>query len=148
MTQKPVTHILCAVRSRPGGEETVSRAIDLALETGAKLTFCQIVDTGFLNRLSSRGSARKAAHKEMTDMAEFALSIICDKAEARGVAEVDYIVRTGSVRQALLELVAETEADLLVLGRPKQMPGRSTFSNRARSEFIAQLEAAGVKVDN
>lgn len=148
MTQKSVKHILCAVRSRPGGEETVGRAIDLALETGARLTFCQIVDTGFLNRLSSRGSARKAAHKEMTDMAEFALSLICDQAEEKGVTEVDYIVRSGTVRKALLDLVEETGADLLVLGHPKPMPGRSAFNSQARSEFIAQLEEAGITVDN
>lgn len=141
-------HILCAVRSRPGGEETVDRAIALALKTGARLTFCQIIDTGFLNRFSSKGSARKVAHKEMTDMAEFALSIICDQAEAKGVAEVDFMLRTGNVRQALLDMVDETDADLLVLGRAKPMPGRSAFSDQARDEFIAQLEAAGVKVDN
>jgi nucleotide-binding universal stress UspA family protein len=148
MGQQLPKHILCAVRSRPGGEETVDRAIKLALKTGARLTFCQIIDTGFLNRFSSRGSARKVAQKELTDMAEFALSIICDQAEAKGVADVDYILRTGNVRHALLELVNETDADLLVLGRSKPMPGHSAFPDQTRNEFIAQLEATGVIVDN
>lgn len=148
MSQRLPKHILCAVRSRPGSEKTVDRAIALALKSGARLTFCQIIDIGFLNRFSSRGSARKTAHEEMSDMAEFALSIICDKAEAQGVDQVDYILRTGGVRQALLDLARETNADLLVLGQPQPMPGRSTFNDQARDKFVAQLEAAGVAVDS
>jgi nucleotide-binding universal stress UspA family protein len=147
MSQQIPNHILCGVRSRPGGEETVDRAIHLALDSGAKLTFCQIVDTRFINRIISRGSARKAASAELHDMAEFALSIISDQALAAGVAEVSYIVRVGDVREALLELVAITGADLLILGHPKHMPGRSVFNDRTRREFIADLEAAGVVVD-
>jgi nucleotide-binding universal stress UspA family protein len=149
MSQQVPNHILCGVRSRPGGEETVARAIDLALESGAQLTFCQIVDTTFINRFSGRGSARKAATEEIHDMAEFALSIICDQALAAGVSNVNCIVRVGDVRGALLELVAITGADLLVLGRPQQsVPGRSVFDDRKRSEFIAEMEAAGVAVND
>ena len=148
MSQQFPKHILCGVRSRPGGEETVERAIKRALESGAQITFCQIVDTSFINRFSSRGSARKAAAEEIQDMAEFALSIICDQARAAGVTDVSYIVRVGNVREALLELVAITGADLLILGRSQPMPGRSVFDDRKRSEFIAELTAAGVVVDD
>lgn len=147
MSQQPPKHILCAVRSRPGSEETVNRAIALALKTGARLTFCQIIDTAFLNRVSSRGGALRAAQKEMTDMAEFALSLICDQAETKGVTDVDYVVRAGRVRRALLDLIAETGADLLVLGRPKSMPGHTALTEQARNEFVARLEAAGIVVD-
>jgi len=141
-----VKHILCAVRSRPGGEETVNRAIELALATNARLTFCQIINTSFVNRHSTRGSARKAAYRELTDMAQFALSLIRDQAERRGVTKVNTIVRTGNVRQELLRLTTETNADLLVLGRPQRSP-RSMFDQKALEKFVAELEETGVKVD-
>lgn len=147
MNDQAPKHILCAVRSRPGGEETVDRAIALALRSGARLTFCQVIDIGFIDRFSRRGSARKTAYKELTDMAEFALSILCHQAGDKGVSAVDYIVRAGDVRETLLDLVAETGADVVVLGRPKKMPGRSAFSDQSRQVFIAQLEATGAIVD-
>jgi nucleotide-binding universal stress UspA family protein len=146
MTNSSPQRILCAVRSRPGSEETVERAIELALQTGGKLIFCQIVDTNFINRFSARGSARKVAHRELTDMAEFALSIIRDNAEQAGVEEVDTIVRSGSVRPALLNLAEELDADLMVLGRSKSTTKRDVFDQSGLDEFAAELEALGLQV--
>lgn len=139
-------HILCAIRSRPGAEETVDRAIKLALETGAKLTFCQIVGTDFVNHFSTRGSSRKAAYDELIEMAEFALVMIRDKAKQEGVNEVDTVVRTGAVRQELLKLVSDIGADLLVLGRPKAMASKDIFDKQALDNFVAKLEDRGVQV--
>lgn len=146
MTNQPPQRILCAVRSRPGSEETVERAIDLALKTGAKLIFCQIVDTNFINHFSARGSARKVAHRELTDMAQFALSIIRDNAEQAGVEQVKTIVRSGEVRPSLLELAEETNADLIVLGRSKSTTKRDVFDQQGLDEFAAELEARGAQV--
>lgn len=146
MTNQPPQRILCAVRSRPGSEETVERAIALALETEATLIFCQIVDIGFINRFSTRGSARKVAHRELTDMAEFALSIIQDNAEQAGVKDVETIVRSGNVRPQLLELAQETDADLIVLGRSKSTTKRDVFDQSGLNEFAAELEALGLQV--
>ena len=35
MINQPIKHIICAVRGQPNGIETVTRAIDLALEHNA-----------------------------------------------------------------------------------------------------------------
>jgi nucleotide-binding universal stress UspA family protein len=148
MTQASPRHILCAVRSRPGGEDTVKRAIALALEHKARLTFFQVIDASFLDRFSTRGSSRKIATQELQDMAAFTLSMLCEQARHRGVAEVDYLLREGDVREALLQAVAELEPDALVMGRPRPGPGSSTFESEELTAFIAELERRGVTVDN
>ena len=147
MENKEIKRILCAVRSRPGGEETVQRAIELALVHNARLTFVQVVDFGFVDRFSPRSSSRKAAYDDMVDMAAFTLSLLCDRAQDAGVKEVDYIVREGGVRQQLLTLVSEEEIDLLVMGRAKPMPGQRAFENDDVPPFVSELEQLGVIVD-
>jgi nucleotide-binding universal stress UspA family protein len=146
MTIHPPKHILCAVRSRPGAEETVQRAINLALESGAKLTFCQIVDTDFVDRFSLRGSSRKAAYQEITEMAEFALMMIRDQAKREGVSDVDTVIRTGGVRRTLHQLVDELGIDMLVLGRPKKMATQDVFNQKRLDAFVAGFEEKGVQV--
>jgi len=148
MTPESPKHILCAVRSRPGGEDTVKRAIALALEHGARLTFFQVIDTSFVNRFSARGSSRKIATQELQDMAEFTMSMLCEQARGRGVVDVEYIVREGTIREELLNVAKETGADILVMGRPRPGPGSSTFVSEELQSFIDELESHGIVVDN
>ena len=53
-----VEHIVCAVRGSPQSRATVTHAIDLALETNARLTFFYAVDAEFLAQAPS--AARSA----------------------------------------------------------------------------------------
>lgn len=146
MTNRDIQHVLCAVRSRPGGEDTVRRAIELALEAGARLTFVQVVDAGFVAQLSHRSSSRKAAIRELTEMARFTLELVRQQAHRAGVPEVDFDVREGAVRDELIQAVRDLEPDVLILGRPQEN-GRSTFPGDARARFIAGIEAeTGVTV--
>lgn len=142
MSDQRPQHILCAVRSQPGGEDTVSRAIALALESGARLTFVQVVDSRLVNQFTQRGSSRKALVEELIEMAEFTLALIARQARQAGVAEVSADVRFGDVRPALKEAILASGADTLVMGHSKQGPGRSTFDGDRRAAFIAELQAA------
>ncbi len=140
----PPTHIICAVRSRPGGEQTVKHAIELAQAHNARLTFFQVVDANFVNRFSTRGSSRKVIHRELAEIAEFTLSILCNQARQQGVAEAHYAVRQGNVREQLRALIRELRPDVLVMGKPAQSgPGESAFQHPALNEFIAELEKEG-----
>jgi len=49
-----VEHIVCAVRGSPQSRATVTRAIDLAREHDARLTFFYAVDVEFLARTTIR----------------------------------------------------------------------------------------------
>lgn len=107
-------HILCAVRSRPSSEQTAARAIELALEQNARLTFFHALETRFLDKLSASSSSRKGAYEELAEMLEFTLSILADQARAKGVKEVDFIIRQGDFREELLQLIREMHMDILV----------------------------------
>jgi nucleotide-binding universal stress UspA family protein len=138
-----IKHIVCAVRSRPGGERTVRRAIDLALETGASLTFFQTVDAEFVRNVIDKRASLKAIYQELEGMAEFTMTILCNQARLRGVKKVDCVVRRGDVRQQLIELVAELDPDILVMGRPYPSPGPDRFLAEELDHFVAELEEKG-----
>jgi hypothetical protein len=50
MSPDTVKHIVCAVRGRPESRTTVTRAVDLALEHQAHLTFLHMIDAEFLRK--------------------------------------------------------------------------------------------------
>ena len=76
-------------------------------------------------------------------MSEFTLLILCDRAQRRGVKQVDYIVREGNVRKQLLKMVAETHANVLVMGWPVRGQGRPMFTPAELEAFVAELEREG-----
>ena len=144
MKDKRIKHIICAVRSRPGGEETVQKAIAMALETGARLTFLQVVDMEFLSQVATgHTSSRRIAH-EMRDMTDFTMALLCEQAELQGLEEVDSVVREGQVREQLLNFVAEADADVLLLGRSRpDTPGPDVFDQPKMAAFVDDLEKVG-----
>ncbi len=134
-----INHILCAVRGSPQSRATVTRAIDLALEHGARLTFAYIVDAEFQAQ-TIIGRPLSVIYRELVQMAEFMMLILVDRAQRRGVREVDYIIREGNVRRQLLRLAAESGADMLVMGWPLKGPGRPTFRPQDFESFVAELK--------
>ena len=137
-----VEHIVCAVRGSPQSRATVTRAIDLALERGARLTFFYAVDVEFLSRTTVRGPL-SVVYRELIDMSEFTMLILKDRAERRGVAQVDFIIREGDVRTQLLDLVREMQPEVLVLGWPLRGAGRPRFKPDEVRAFVAELEQEG-----
>lgn len=142
-TAKPVRHIICAVRSRPGGEETVHRAIEMALDHGARLTFVQVVNAEFLVDVMDKRASLKAVYRQLSEMAEFTMTLLSEQAQLRGVENVRCMVLSGDVRRQLLHFVSEEDADVLVMGRPKPSPGRDQFEESGLQEFVDRLQRAG-----
>jgi nucleotide-binding universal stress UspA family protein len=138
MTQQTPQHIICAVRGKPYSRETATGAIDLALETGARLTFFYVADVEFLDHATV--GPLSVVYHEMVEMGKFTMMVLCDRAERRGVKEVDYIVRQGNFLEQLHLLVAEAEADMLVIGRPTRGPGLKMFGPAEFDAFVAKLE--------
>ena len=141
--EKAVRHIICAVRSRPGGEETVHRAIQMALDNDARLTFVQVVNAEFLVDVMDKRASLKAVYRQLSEMAEFTMTLLCEQAQLRGVEDVRCEVRGGNVRRQLLQFVSEQDADVLVMGRPKPSPGRDQFDESGLQEFVDRLQRAG-----
>jgi nucleotide-binding universal stress UspA family protein len=138
MTEK-LKHIVCAVRGGPESRDTVTHAIDLALETGARLTFFHVLDAEFLQH--AMVGPLSVVYSELAEMGTFAMLILCDRARRRGVTQVDYIVREGNITRQLLQFAVETQAEALVMGRPTRSPGRNVFR-------VEQLEALGVELEH
>jgi nucleotide-binding universal stress UspA family protein len=134
-----VEHIVCAIRGSPQSRATVTHAIDLALESDARLTFLYVADAEFQAQ-AAIGSPLSVIYQELTQMAEFSMLIVCDRAQRRGVQEVDYVIREGNVRKQLLQFAAETRADVFVMGWPIRGAGRPTFTPREFESFAAELE--------
>jgi nucleotide-binding universal stress UspA family protein len=146
VTSEEQQHIVCAVRGGPESRETVTRAIELALARDARLTFFRVMDAEFLEHATV--APLSVIYRELENMAEFAIRILCDRAERKGVKDVDCLVRAGNIQRQIREFVAEQHIDLVVMGRPVRSPGSNVFKPAAFDTFVADLEqAAGVRVE-
>ena len=146
MTSEKTEHIACAVRGGPESRDTVSRAIELALTRGARLTFLQVMDAEFLNHATV--APLSIIYRELQNMAQFTGRILCDRAERKGVDDVSCLVRTGNIQRQIREFVTDEEVDLLVMGRPVRSPGSNVFKPVQFDAFVADLQqATGVRME-
>ena len=141
MTEISHKQIVCAVRGGPESRATVSRAIDLALEGNARLTFFHAVDAEFLEYATV--GPLSIVYQELIEMGKFAMMILCDRAQRRGVSQVDYVLREGNIRKNLIHFAVETCATVMVMGRPTRSPGRNVFKSEEFDDFTAKLEREG-----
>ncbi len=141
MTKEQPRHIICAVRGGPESRATVTKAIDLALTHGARLTFLHILDAGFLEYATI--GPLSVVYSELNEMGTFMMLILCDRAERRGVERVDYVLPEGDIMQGLIRYANETKAEMMVMGRPTRSPSRNVFKLDAFDEFVDALEEEG-----
>lgn len=140
MTNEAIKHIICAVHGQPESRKTVTRAIDLALEHDAHLTFCLIIDVEFLGKAAPTLTSLQAAYRQIEDMGEFSMLILCDRAQRRGVGNVDYQIRRGNIPEQLRLLASEIDAEVMILGCPIRGMGRSVFTPTEFDSFVEGLE--------
>jgi nucleotide-binding universal stress UspA family protein len=138
MTELSPKQIVCAVRGGPESRATVSHAINLALDDNARLTFFHAVDAEFLEYATV--GPLSIVYQELIEMGKFAMMILCDRAQRRGVSQVDYVLREGNIRKNLFQFAVETRATVMVMGRPTRSPGRNVFKSEEFDNFIAELE--------
>ncbi len=141
MPEQKLNQILCAVRGGPESRETVTYAIDLALETGARLTFFHALDAEFLNHATI--GPLSVVYHELVEMGKFTMLILVDRAQRRGVAEVNYAVWEGNIRKQLQQAAFETKAAVMVMGRPTRSPTQNVFKDDEMENFAAELEKEG-----
>jgi nucleotide-binding universal stress UspA family protein len=147
MEKNKIQHILCAVRGRPESRETVTHAIDLALKHECLLTFVHITDAEFMGLATPTLSKLKVINQQLEEMGEFMMLILTDRATRRGVSQTNYIVRKGNTKKELLEVINQTQADLLVIGRPVGRRGSDLFKPDEFSDFMAVLEReTGIRI--
>ncbi len=141
MPPDTVKHIVCAVRGRPESRTTVTHAVDLAIETQARLTFLHVVDAEFLDHATV--APLSVVYKELVEMSRFAMLILCDRAQRRGVKEVNSIVLEGNIRKQLRKFAIDTQADLMIMGAPTPGPGKNVFKLKDLEQLIHEMEQEG-----
>jgi nucleotide-binding universal stress UspA family protein len=141
MSEQKLNQILCAVRGGPESRETVTYAIDLALETGAHLTFFNALDAEFLNHATI--GPLSIVYHELVEMGKFAMLILCDRAQRRGVVDVNYVVWEGPIQKKLIQAAIETKAEVMVMGRPTRSPTENVFKADEIEGFATELEKEG-----
>ncbi len=138
MTEKNPRHIICAVRGGPESRDTVTKAIDLAMAYGARLTFLHVLDAEFLEYATI--GPLSVVYSELNEMGTFTMLILCDRAQRRGVERVDYVLPEGNIPDQLLRYANETKAEMMVIGRPTRSPGRNVFKIAEFDDFVTELE--------
>lgn len=141
MNQQKINQILCAVRGGPESRETVSHAINLALEKDARLTFFLVLDAEFLNHATI--APLSVVFQELVEMGKFTMLILVDRAQRRGVSQVNYVVREGNIRKQLKMAAMETKAEIMVMGRPTRSPTKNVFKADEMEAFAAELADLG-----
>jgi nucleotide-binding universal stress UspA family protein len=137
MTITNPKHIICAVRGGPESRHTVTKAINMALDSDAQLTFLHVADAEFLAPATI--APLSVVYHELIEMSKFAMLILCDRAQRRGVTRVDYKVVEGRIRQQLHQFAIDTHAELMVMGRPIRSPGSNVFKPDLFDTFTANL---------
>jgi len=141
MISTKIRHILCAVLGKPTSRTTVTKAIDLALEHNARLTFTHVVDAEFLASATPTMTPLRAIYNQLRELGEFSMLILCDRAQRRGVENVDYIIREGQILSQLRMAISEMQPDMFVVGKPLgKSPTTPSITIEEIEEFITDIE--------
>ena len=136
--------IVCAVRGGPGSNPTIQRALALGREQNLPVYFLYVVNLDFLAHTSSK--RLKTAKEEMRRLGEFILLKAQKQADESGV-KAESITREGKVREEILQLCKEKQADFTILGHQSSDLENNVFSQQQFQQFIQRLEKeTGVKV--
>jgi hypothetical protein len=143
MTPSSTKLVLCLVQGVPKSRTTVTKAIDLALEHDAKLTFAHINNADFLVSATPAMASLSSIYKQMRNLSEFSMLVLCDRAKRRGVKNVDALNRDGKIVPQIRSLLFELTPDILVIGRP-ELSGSPTASLTSETfdNFIAEITKA------
>ena len=135
--------IVCAIRGGPASTPTILRSIKLAQETGHKILYLYVVNLDFLDRTSS--SRTHTIRKELRQMGEFILLAAQVQAQGQGV-EAEGVIREGNVRDEIIQLCQEIQAEYVVLGNPKGEPEDNAFTRERLNRFAQSIElSSGAK---
>ncbi len=148
MVSGSLRHVLCALRGRPESRATVTKAIDLARENNARLTYVHVFNADFMGSAGPTMTSVQVVYRQLESMSEFVMELLCDRARRWGVEEVDYVLRTGNVARQLLKVIKESKADALVIGKPVSDPEiGGVFSSEEYEQLVRTIEQElGVRV--
>ncbi len=142
-------HIVCAARGGRRIQPSVNRAIELACNYDARLTFLYVLDVEFL-KFTTVGHT-EMVFDELDKMGEFMMIRLCEYAAQGGCAKADYAIRHGEIRREIMNYLMETQPDILVLGRPRDASEEEAppaFEDEGILQFAEEIRRrTGVQVE-
>lgn len=135
--------IVCATRGGEGSRAAQLRAVNIARESGKQLVFLYIVDTRTVGEIDEKLDA--AVKAEFHWLGEALLRVALQRADRAGL-KADFAMREGPFKEELERYLLESEADLLLLGAPRNTS--AIFGDDAIEQFARAIqEDTGVRVD-
>jgi nucleotide-binding universal stress UspA family protein len=136
--------IVCATRGGEASHRTQERAIALAKERDAELTFLCIVDTGFAGPLNEKLAA--ALEDELKRLGCSLLHIAETRAQEQGVS-AQTVCMSGPIRENIQAYLKRVEASTLVIGQSRSSVVHQAFGSGDVSDFAEMLrQTANVEV--
>lgn len=108
--------ILCPTRGGQASYQNQDAAIKLAIERQAEIVFLYVTDVHFMDHFASPKLID--FETELEEMGDFLLTMAIERAQKSGV-EATGIVRRGSFRQTLLDILDSQKVDAVILGTSK-----------------------------
>ena len=108
-----MTIILCPTRGGEGSYPNQDKAINLSKDRQARLIFMYVYNVRFLNSITS--PLLTDIEEELEELGEFLLVMAQERAEKQGV-EAEAVIRHGSFRAALKEVIREYGVDVITFG--------------------------------
>ena len=122
--------ILCPTRGGQASYPNQDAAIELAIERQAEIVFLYITDIHFMDHFASPKLID--FETELEEMGDFLLTMAIERAQKSGV-EATGIVRRGSFRQTLLDILESQKVNAVILGSSRLETSELT------PEFIKDL---------
>ncbi|MEA3441196.1 MAG: universal stress protein [Chloroflexota bacterium] len=122
--------ILCPTRGGQASYPNQDAAIELAIERQAEIVFLYITDVHFMDHFASPKLIN--FETELDEMGDFLLTMAVERAQKSGV-EATGIVRRGSFRQTLLDILESEKVNAVILGSSRLETSELT------PEFIKDL---------
>jgi len=129
--------IICAIRGGPSSQPTIEKAIALAHERNLHIYFVYVVNLDFMAYSSS--TRLHTINDELEHLGEFILLTAKIKAEKTGVS-AEGIIRHGDIREEIITVCREHDANFVILGKPRREDEKDAFSDNRLEEFIKKIE--------
>jgi len=117
-----MSKILCATRGGEASIRTQDAAIARAQKEGKGMIFFLVMDVEFMVN-ADYGMRTDLVQKAMAGLGEFLLIAAVERAKAAGMQDVSHRLGQGGFIPALMEVIADEDVSLIVLGTPDPEEG-------------------------
>jgi nucleotide-binding universal stress UspA family protein len=129
--------IVCAIRGGPNSQPTINKAITLSQEKKQQIYFLYVVNLDFL--VHTESGRTQLLYEQMDQMGEFILLMAQEQAKGKNVP-AEGVIKHGQVREEIIDLAKEIQANYVVLGTPQGAGERDVFAEGMISEFGKRIE--------